>query len=329
MTRIYGWDAGMDGCTHYRIAMPLAELRNRGHDTVHHSTWNNEYPARGSGWFKPDVLVGQRVALDRPTTVFLSRTDIKRRVYEFDDDFFNVPESNPAHQLYGQPGIRANIARCIEAADAVTCTTDELGEVAREHGARKVFVIPNTIPAWLLDVAPPVHETDRVVVGWAGSGTHSMDWSYCGDDIRKAIGRVRSKVHVKTIGTSTTRIPVDESTPWQTDVPTYYRSIDFDIGLAPLRPHAFNSAKSPVKALEYAGLGVPIIASDVGPYSRFVRHGETGYLVRRPHEWGKYLRELVECPELRWSMGAAARRHAANYTIERWAMCWEAALCGQ
>jgi glycosyltransferase involved in cell wall biosynthesis len=82
-----------------------------------------------------------------------------------------------------------------------------------------------------------------------------------------------------------------------------------------------------VKALEMAALGIPCIASDVGPYSGFVRHGETGFLVRRPHEWARYLRQLLD-PVARQEMGDKARALAADYTIETNIELWEKALIG-
>jgi glycosyltransferase involved in cell wall biosynthesis len=94
----------------------------------------------------------------------------------------------------------------------------------------------------------------------------------------------------------------------------------------PLRPHVFNDSKSAVKALELAALGVPCIASNVGPYAGFVRHGETGFLASRRHEWHHYLQQLLD-PAVRKEMGAKARALATKNTIERNAHLWEKALC--
>lgn len=124
------------------------------------------------------------------------------------------------------------------------------------------------------------------------------------------------------------RIPVDRYrwTDWTKGVPAYLRSIDFHIGLIPLRPHVFNNSKSAVTALSYAGLGIPVVASDVGPYRDFVRHGETGFLVKEPGDWVRYVRELVRNEQLRKEMGEAARQLAAEHTIEKNAHLWEGAL---
>lgn len=93
-----------------------------------------------------------------------------------------------------------------------------------------------------------------------------------------------------------------------------------------LRPHVFNQSKSWIKALEAAALGIPIVASDLLPYRGFIDHGVTGFLVKRDHEWGQYLRALVEDEAMRLEMGKAAREKAVDYTIEKNYTVWEKVL---
>jgi len=96
--------------------------------------------------------------------------------------------------------------------------------------------------------------------------------------------------------------------------------------VAPLQAHVFNRSKSPLRVLEAAMLGIPVVASDYGPYADFVQHGTTGLLVRADHEWGKHLRALVEDAAMREEMGANARAHAAGWTIEQHADDWRKVL---
>jgi hypothetical protein len=70
----------------------------------------------------------------------------------------------------------------------------------------------------------------------------------------------------------------------------------------------FTRAKSDIKALDYAGLGVPAVYSDVGPYARSVVHGETGLLAgNEPAAWVESLRALVADEPLRRKLTAGAR----------------------
>jgi len=90
----------------------------------------------------------------------------------------------------------------------------------------------------------------------------------------------------------------------------------------------FVSHNSHIKALEYAARGITVIAFDAEPYSGFVVHGVTGFLVRRDHEWLRYLEELASDEGLRRSMGAKAKEVARAWTIEqgwtRWRDAYEA-----
>jgi len=109
---------------------------------------------------------------------------------------------------------------------------------------------------------------------------------------------------------------------WSKDLFDYYRAIDFDIGLAPLVPSQFNRSKSAIKALEYAALGIPVIASDLAPYQPFVIDGVTGFLVSKDHEWEARLRDLTHDHAMREQMGAAAKAHARKWSIDEGWKLW-------
>jgi glycosyltransferase involved in cell wall biosynthesis len=118
-------------------------------------------------------------------------------------------------------------------------------------------------------------------------------------------------------------------TEWVGDVESYYRTIDWHVALAPLRPHIFNRSKSPLRLLEAASLGIPVVASAAGPYADWLRHGETGYLAARDHEWTRYLRILVNDEAVRLEMAAAGRKQASEWTAEGRAAEWESAYADQ
>ena len=107
--------------------------------------------------------------------------------------------------------------------------------------------------------------------------------------------------------------------PWihvSDDADVFYRAIDFDIGICPLLDTQFARGKSWIKALEYMARGIPVVASDVEPYRRFITHGVDGFLVKREHEWLTALSTLAGDEDLRARMGAAALEKARANTIE-------------
>lgn len=322
---VYGWLADRNGCGHIRVMTPLTALREHGLTCG----WSERLD---TGGVLPRTLIGQRVCLPGPSETwqkFAARSIRPRMVFEIDDDLWDIDGSSPrAHKFFSDPAIRANLDQNIRVADAVTVTTERLADLVRPLNPN-VHVIPNYLPAWLLDHDRPRRE-GQLTIGWGGSATHDMDFAEVRGPLRQFLTRNPSaEFHV--IGADYAQrmgLPQDRcrSTPWVDSVPDFWRAIDFDIALAPLRAHPFNAAKSWIKALEAAMLGIPIIASDVGPYSDFVRHGETGYLVRRDHEWAKYLRILVNEPDARAEMGTAARRQATGHTIEGNVEQWKKAL---
>jgi hypothetical protein len=244
----------------------------------------------------------------------------KRCVFDIDDDMLNIDGHSVSQLGFAQftAEARAALETNLRAAHVVTVTTARLAERISALNPN-VHVVPNRVPRWLTERRRP--QPDSVTVGWGGGSAHNIDWV----DVAPRIGRFLTRnpnVHFHAIGVPGT-INFDSwprsqlrHTGWAKNVEDYYRLVDFDIGVAPLKPHPFNQSRSAVKALEYGALGIPIVASAYTPYENHVKHGETGFLVRRDHEWAQYLRDLTQDPAMRAEMGENARRQAKQHTIE-------------
>lgn len=276
-------------------------------------------------------LVAQRISNPGPSKTWLAAAGDVHRTFELDDDLLNVDPSSPvAFDYYGNPAVRARVLENIRSADAVTVTTDYLAGVVRDqYGVTApIHTLPNCLDPAVLKL-PPVDQSGPMTAGWAGSPTHRGDFEAVRGPLRRFF-----RQHP---GASMTFAGVDYSPligveaafkSWRSiwhGPASYMAGLDWQVGLAPLAPTQFNRGKSPIKALEYAARGIVVVASDVGPYRGFVRHGETGFLVGRSHEWGEYLRLLAGDEALRARMGAAARAQASEWTIDKWADHWEKA----
>jgi glycosyltransferase involved in cell wall biosynthesis len=75
-----------------------------------------------------------------------------------------------------------------------------------------------------------------------------------------------------------------------------------------------------------AARGIPIVATNWGPYADYVQHEVTGLLVDKPHDWARYLTALIHDEQARAEMAAQAYAHAATQTIEDHITEWEKAL---
>jgi glycosyltransferase involved in cell wall biosynthesis len=321
---VFGLQADKSGCGTIRVALPLEALRARGYETLYGERVHRDIQTR--------TLVGQRVCMPGISEAWQEmarRSQRPRLVMELDDDLWNVDSSSPrAHAFFTEAGVQARLEANLSVADAVTVTMEPLAEQVRRFNPN-VHVIPNYLPAWLLRYEHPRSPEGTVTIGWGGSETHAMDVAVVGGQLRQVMRR-NPQTELHLIGANYadefgTRERV-RFTGWTPTPADYWRAIDFDVMLAPLRPHVFNASKSALRCLEAAMLGIPVIASDYGPYSSFVQHGVTGYLVRRDHEWGRYLTALVNDPQMREEMGANARTQAADWTVEGHATDWEKVL---
>ena len=101
----------------------------------------------------------------------------------------------------------------------------------------------------------------------------------------------------------------------------------WDIGLAPLADTTFNRCKSAIKTLDYAVLGLAVVASDVAAYRGSLADGPGGMLVpNRPEAWFAALSRLVRDAELRRGLARGAMTaFATSGTLARQAEARRAA----
>ncbi len=321
----FGWLADHTGCGVIRIKQVLDTLHTeKGYNTLHSERMVDRESAL------PKTLIGQRVCKDGPSQLWFNigvKKERPRMVFEVDDDLWNVDASNVGAFRWFVGGlddkdnshdVRANLIRNISLADAVTCTTEPLAEILRQWNDN-VHIIPNYLPRWVLEWERP--RRDELTIGWGGSGTHNMDWDANGEQIGRYLKR--SGVPFRLIGAGKRHgydlgLPMDQvsAAGWIDSVDGYWKMIDYDIGVIPLKHHVFNQSKSDLKFLENAALGIPTVAADAGPYARSIKHGETGFLVKRDHEWAKYLNMLVNDEAMREEIGANAKAWALTQVLE-------------
>lgn len=321
MTQIFGWQADQAGCGHYRIKLPMDSLRETYDlDTGYGLRLGRENP--------PELLVGQRLGQPRTLALlqWLRRQHGTRVVYEVDDDLLNVPGRNPAAAMFTDPKIRQGMIDCIGFADAVTASTPELATRMAQYTTAPIVVLPNTVPMSVFQMVPEARSAgdgkdadEPVVIGWRGSATHKEDFA----EVRHGIGRILESHHtrLKLIGAiPANNLPRDQvdATGW-VGIDQFYTELDFDIGIVPLADNVFNQSKSHLAVLEMAARGIPVIASNLPSYRRFITHGENGFLVNQGHEWAKYMRLLVENPGMRKVMGLQAKMRAIQFETSTWA----------
>lgn len=319
---VVGLPFGADGSAYHRFYLPWKHLAASSRHVFGIPAPDAKIgPPTAADMEDVDVLVMQRPAFAHGMRQFDRLAGTVARVYETDDDMLTMETSNLPFAT--DPRATESVRYCLRRAELVTVSTPYLADLYSPYNSN-ITVLPNCVKAELLDM--PRKQRDKVTVGWQGGTSHLIDLCAIQDPLR-AVLDANPDVDMHWIGTDyapLVRRPC-RYTPWSNDVGDYYRAVDFDIAIAPLADVPFNRAKSHLKALDAAALGIPVIAQDMEPYRDFVRDGETGYLVSSGEEWTARLTELIHDEAARTEMGAKAREVARGYTMQgNWQM-WEAA----
>lgn len=328
--RIFVWSKLKlgNGSFHYRVNAPMTEAAWQRLASV--SVGEDPHHADAA---TADVFVAHGLVQRQLEEVVAGLPDGRRLVVvENDDDHLNVRPDNPmfrqggavTHQQYVDqvlPGIR----RSLEVADLITVSVPSLAEAYAQHTDTPIVVLPNTVDEVLLEVPQPLRAPgEQLRVGWAGSSSHTLDWKVCAGGVR--YGLAKTDAHLVLMGADYRPLIGHrdaEYLPWADSMDAYYLPMTtWHVALAPLVDDDFNRAKSPLKALEAAAFGIPVVAGDAGPYRDFVVDGETGFLCRNDADWMKAIRALGNDEELRREMGRRAREVARGFTTQEWAPRW-------
>lgn len=327
--KVHFWSADMAGSAFYRAVMPSMALSWLGHTATHHIRLPQNWPSY-------DTIVGCRVAQTGPSKMWVKLKDEgKRLILDLDDNYFAIDPSNVHARKVWDRDMLGRLAHNMATADLVTCVSEPLAEVLRNYAA-DVRVIPNGLPAQYLG-HPRDYQADGrpLFVGWAGTSSTVAELP----EAVRALNRISQYrrpggVMVRLVGVGAEQALAlglkgrqIGALGWVERLEHYLQAVsEFDVWCAPYRPTPFNVAKYPTKWLESSILGIPLIASDIEPYRRVIRHGENGFLVRHEHEWGRYLKRLVDDPGLRQRVGMTARGEASGSIMQALHVQWEAAL---
>ncbi len=243
-----------------------------------------------------------------------------RTVVEIDDDFEALHHLAPAwastHPRSPTPWNRQHLREACREADLVVTTTQVLADRYASHG--RVAIIPNYIPEAWLSIEEP---RDGDVVGWTGTvATHQGDLAVTRGGVAWAIRETRARFRVIGQPEQVKQIlaldgPV-EHVPWQ-DWDRYPHAVArLDVGIAPLANTAFNRAKSGLKPLEMAALGVPCVMSPLPSYAPLPALGIGVIAEDRSRTWRRTIKELLQNDSYRADMSAMGRETAATWTVE-------------
>lgn len=315
MPSVVFWAGVGGGTAHYRCKTPGAALGRLG--------WDVRFVEDDDSDLRADVVVLQRVL--SPITLQLIeglQANGIKVVYDIDDWYDGVPECNP----FQADELLPLLHDCLERADLITCSTPELAEGYARFGPTRVLENYLDPDIWSGNDHYRQPRT-KVHVGWMGAAGHRSDdldelrpWLPQFLDEHPEVRFVLAGSDEKTfadLGIAGLVCPParDHIRPYE-HLPAMLAW--FDIGLVPLAQSRFNQAKSWCKGLEYAAMGVPVLASPSREYRRFVRPGVNGQLVRK-HNWAGALEAvLADLDTYRAGARMTAAAHRIDSHIHRW-----------
>jgi glycosyltransferase involved in cell wall biosynthesis len=252
-------------------------------------------------------------------------------VFDTDDLVWDLAERQYNYlDAHYSPQVVARILRTIRRtyaimrqANALVFSTPYLAQLAARSFRQPVYVNANALSHAMVASAnqayarrPPPQESARVTIGYF-SGTprvHEEDlasvapalaelldrhagvvlWIYGGVQLRGALAEQRYEA----------RIEQRPLVSWN-ELPRHIAEVD--ITIAPLVDNPQRRAKSAVKYMEAALVGVPTIAARLDPYQAAIEQGVNGLLASTHDEWLDSLMRLIQSAEARRRMGAAAR----------------------
>lgn len=271
---------------------------------------------------------------------FLADRHKKLLVYDLDDNYLDIPVSNPVYDKFQTTKRdRAVLSTTLSFADALTVSTEPLKERMEAHMRNvykidmPVFVLPNMNDVRDWNFKPAAKHKDRVVIGYSGSNSHQEDlllvlpvidklmskYPNLWFEIIGAIDKTKLDTYFKGFTPKNLeRIAMLPATPTFWEYPKYLSEQKWDISIAPLVDSAFTRSKSHIKWMEASMYKFPTVASRVYPYfmslcgRETIIDGETGFLCSTRDEWEVALTKLIESKKLRQKIGQQAYDHVVK-----------------
>ena len=223
-----------------------------------------------------------------------------------------------AERLAQERETMSRLRQTLERSDGVLVSTDALARHVTSVNSR-VAVTYNTVSAAMAKagaaaMASSARDGGDVVLAYlSGTATHDRDFLEAAPSVLWALERFEEvrfwaaglltlDERFERFGSRVLRLPYRPARR----LPRLLASVD--VSLAPLEPASdFTDAKSCLKYLEAAVVGVPTVASATSDFRRAIESGVNGFLAADDAEWRAAVEELVASAQRRREVGLAAR----------------------
>jgi glycosyl transferase family 1 len=278
--------------------------------------------------YRADIIATQRFAVPdveaADALIRHCRANGITLLYDLDDDLQHIPRDHPDGKVL-RPRSRT-VSRMVRGASAVWVSTPALADKLATLRA-DARLVPNGLDERLWSAFPPASSPRQgpLRILFMGTATHDADFAMVEPALSRINAMFAERVSIDLIGVSSR----GDLPPWVNRFPmsvhatasypafvNWLTQQHFDIGIAPLADTPFNRCKSAIKTLDYAALGLPVLASDRAGYRGGLADGVGGMLLPDdPDAWFVALSRLLRDPALRRRLGEGARKALAPATL--------------
>jgi glycosyltransferase involved in cell wall biosynthesis len=279
------------------------------------------------------TIIAEHFAEVGPTVVVLSRfghaeayeivlEETVRRgaalLFHIDDDLFELPPCVGVERYRSarHPRRIHALHRGMAEADLVLATTEPLAaRLGRIADPERIDFLQPGAAGEPRPRAPAKGSHAPLVIGYMGSASHNHDLEMIVPALNAILGRF-DHVSVELFGSISDQ-PAAELIRGRVrrrkavagDYGRFKQvlaGLGWDIGLAPLRPIAYNLCKTPTKWVEYAEAGIAPVVSDLEVYRPMI--AAEAAVPARPDEWESAIARLITAPGLRHELRDRADR---------------------
>lgn len=245
--------------------------------------------------------------------------------WDDDDDVRLIPKDSPGYKtryggLNAQTVIRHQIAM-MSKADVVTTTTQVLADLFGKHVDGPIEIIENHLDS--SQYARDGRKRPGITIGWVASMEHVADVRIL--KLTSMLSNVMARdehIRVTTAGVKLDLDPNRYTHVRRLQLPELSKFLaQLDIGIAPIADHPMSYARSNIKVKEYAGAGVPWVASARGPYADL--GAKQGGITITDDRWEQTLLDLAGSRRTRAHLRRKAKSWGKSQHIRHHTQRWE------
>lgn len=313
------------GCSYHRVWIPAVQIATMSDVTV---TRRN-----GTLRFNNDILLFNRTPLGPISDIPVLKHNGTKVVVDIDDNWILYPHHEMAAD-WAKSRAHEQIQECLKLADMVLTSNERL-KAAAGHLNSNINVVPNGLLFGEGQFVYNPHNHHKVNFIYTGGSSHVHDLSILKPVMKRlhSDSKFRNEGQVVLAGYQHEYGMGNVHGPWAkmlstvaasgsyevlghrslyTYMDTYNRA---DVALAPLEDTTFNMCKSNLKTLEAGCKYIPIIASNMEPYTQD-RECPGVILCSTTKEWYEAIKMLLGDRVLRQTLG----QQLGDYVREKYPM---------